>query len=47
MEYTEHVLAKGSKAMSPGQFYIFPLLRWNLEAVLTENYDTVKLMVGG
>ena len=38
-----HALARGSGGMAPRNF---ENLRLNLEAVLMENYETLKLMVG-
>ena len=39
-----HALAWGFGDMPPGKF---ALLRLNLEAVLTENYEAANLIVGG
>ena len=43
----QHALDMGSGDMSPGKFWKSVLLTLNLEAVLMENYEAVKLMVGG
>ena len=48
MNHTQHAVARGLKAgILPGKVLKSAYLRLNLETVLTENYEAVKIMGGG